>query len=249
MESEGFAGCRVEVDADGRLLRFVLDNPPDNRITPSILQALDRVLDDLEFGKAPHLLVVTGSGRSFSKGFDEAVIREVAEAKAQRASLFSWNEILSRLAASPSLTIAAVNGACFGGGLELALACHLRFCSEKARLGLPELGLGLLPGLGGIHRLVHLVGRSKSLELLLAGDMITAAEGHRIGLVNRLLPHAGVEAGVKAFVTSLSTLRPCLIGDVIKLTALAERRRGDDNVAAMVDAIVRGHHKYDAQRG
>lgn len=245
MASEGCAGCRVEVDADGGLLRLVLDNPPDNRLTPSILQALGRVLDDLESGKAPGLLVVTGSGRSFSKGFDEAVIREVAEAKAQRASLLLWNDILSRLAASRSLTIAAVNGACFGGGLELALACHLRFCSEKARLGLPELGLGLLPGLGGIHRLVHLVGRSKSLELLIAGDLITAAEGHRIGLVNRLLPHDGLEAGVKAFATSLSTLRPSLIGDVIKLTALAERCRGDDNVAAMVDAVVGGRDKQD----
>jgi len=242
LTSARYAGCRVEVAAAGEVVRLVLDNPPDNRITPSILQALERTLDDLE-GAGRRLLVLTGSKRSFSKGFDEAVIRASAERGAQRASLLIWNDVVSRLAASRTLTLAAVNGACFGGGLELALACHLRFCSDKARLGLPELGLGLLPGLGGIHRLVGLVGRSKALELLAAGDLITASEAHRIGLVNRLVAHGGLDAAVNAFIQSLSTLQPWLLKEAIELTALAERRHGEDNVAAMVNAVVRGHQR------
>jgi enoyl-CoA hydratase len=238
MAEKSTEGCRIEVVENGFALRLVLDNPPQNRITPSILQAIGGALDRLESGKGPSLFLLTGSGRTFSKGFDEDEIRANAQSGMQRASLHLWNDAVSRLASSNGLTIAVVNGVCLGGGLELALACHLRFCSEKARLGLPELGLGLMPGLGGIYRLVHLVGRSKALELLVGGDLVTAAEALRLGLANRVVPHDHLDAAVAAFARSLSTLDRGLVRDAIGLTALAERTSGEESVAATVDVIL-----------
>ena len=94
-------------------------------------------------------------------------------------------------------SVAAVNGFALGGGLELAMACTVRFASENAKLGQPEVKLGIIPGYGGTQRLPRLVGRGRALELLLAGDPIPAAEAHRIGLVNAVVPQARI-AGVTA---------------------------------------------------
>ena len=87
--------------------------------------------------------------------------------------------------------IAAINGFCLGGGLELAMSCHIRICSDRARLGQPEVNLGLIPGWGGTQRLARLVGKGKAIEMILTGDMITAQDAYRLGLVNKVVP-AGV---------------------------------------------------------
>jgi enoyl-CoA hydratase/carnithine racemase len=88
--------------------------------------------------------------------------------------------------------VAAINGFCLGGGLELAMACHMRICSDRARLGQPEVNLGLIPGWGGTQRLSRIVGKAKALEMILTGDMITAQEAYRIGLVNKVVPAGAV---------------------------------------------------------
>ena len=88
--------------------------------------------------------------------------------------------------------IAAINGFCLGGGLELAMACHMRVCSDRARLGQPEINLGIIPGFGGTQRLSRLVGKGKALELILTGDMIKAQEAYRMDLVNKVVPAGAV---------------------------------------------------------
>ncbi|MHC4178712.1 MAG: enoyl-CoA hydratase/isomerase family protein, partial [Planctomycetota bacterium] len=188
--------CTTETAENGRVLVVTLDNPPDNAVTPETLQAVGNALDALTSGGGPDLAVLTGRGGVFSKGFDVGVIHSHKDRSAHSGSLLLCNDVCSRIAECPRLVIAAINGHCFGAGLELALACHLRLCAEKARLGLPELSRGLIPGLGGIHRLVGLVGKAKALELIAVGDLITAEEAHRVGLVNRVLPRTDFLEGV-----------------------------------------------------
>jgi enoyl-CoA hydratase len=108
----------------------------------------------------------------------------------------------------PKPIIAAVNGFALGGGCELAMACHVRIASETARFGQPEVSLGLIPGAGGTQRLQRLVGRGRALELVLGGEIIPAAEAHRIGLVNRVVPAGELGDAVRKFADTLAARSP-----------------------------------------
>ncbi len=163
---------------------------------PDKLNALNReTVGELEeairrFESEPELraLVITGAGgKAFVAGAD---ILELTELRAVSARAYAarGQRILRKLETCGKVSIAAVNGYALGGGLELALAATLRFASPHAKLGLPEVKLGLIPGYGGTQRLARLVGRGRALEMLLSGEPVDAGEALRIGLVNRLVP-------------------------------------------------------------
>lgn len=210
--------CVVELAEHGRVLVATLDNPPDNAVTPAMLATVAEALGPVEADGGPDVVVVTGRGRIFSKGFDVGVVRSHRDRVAHRTSLAMCNDVVNRLEECPKPVIAAINGHCLGAGLELAMACHIRLCVEKARLGLPELSRGLLPGLGGVPRLARLVGRAKALELIAVGDLITAEEAHRVGLVNRVLPRSEFMQDVLAFARAILTVDQALIWEVIRLS-------------------------------
>jgi enoyl-CoA hydratase/carnithine racemase len=231
--------CATETAENGRVLVVTLQNPPDNAIRPEMIDAVGTALDALAADGGPDLAVFTGRGRVFSKGFDLGVVHAHRDRSAHRDSLLLCNDVYSRLAECPKPTIAAVNGHCLGAGLELALACHFRLCAEKVRLGLPELAHGLIPGLGGIHRLVGLVGRAKALELIAAGELITAEEARRMGLVNRVLPRRNFIEGVLSFARALLSVDQALIREVLRLTAQAGVKGQQGSIIETVESIVR----------
>jgi len=231
--------CATETAENGRILLVALDNPPNNAVTPQMLESVATALDSLTADGGPDMAVLTGRGQVFSKGFDVGVIHSHRDRTAHRSSLLLCNDVCSRLEECPKPVIAAVNGHCFGAGLELALACHFRLCAEKARLGLPELARGLIPGLGGLHRLVALVGRAKALELIAVGDLVTAEEAHRAGLVNRVLPQAGHLQNVLSFARAILAVDQALVREAIRLTALAAVKGSQDSVVETVESIVR----------
>ncbi|MBI4270374.1 MAG: enoyl-CoA hydratase/isomerase family protein [Candidatus Rokubacteria bacterium] len=230
--------CATELVERGRALVVTLDNPPDNAVTPSMLEGVAEALGVAAAEGGPDLVVLTGRERVFSKGFDVATIRSHRDQVAHRASLTRCNEVVNRLEAFPKPVIAAINGHCLGAGLELAMACHIRLCVEKARVGLPELSRGLIPGLGGIPRLTRLVGRAKALELIAAGDLITAEEAHRLGLVNRVLPRAGFMDGVLAFARAVLSVDQALIREVVRLSGAAPPA-GHHDLLREVESAVR----------
>lgn len=229
--------CRLRLSREGRLLVIALDNPPENRLTPGLLDKLSDALDILK--TEMDAAVLTGTGPAFSYGFDLDVIRSWPDADAARRDLERGNALLDRLARCPKPVIAAVNGHCFGGGLEVALACHFRLCSEKARLGSPELSIGLIPGLGGIRRLAALVGRAKALELIALGDIISAEEARRLGLVNRVLPKDGFAAGVRAFAQALLLADPALVRETIRLIGPGPEASDDEATSDQIRSFLR----------
>jgi len=165
-------------------------NRPDkmNAISMELTSELKQLLDEVENDEELRVLVVTGAGdKAFVAGADinELVDRE---AKIGRRVSKERQEIFSRIENLHVPVIAAVNGYALGGGLELALACSMRICSEKAQFGAPEVKLGIIPGDGGTQRLPRLVGSGRAMEMILTGDFIDAQEAYRIGLVNKVVP-------------------------------------------------------------
>ena len=159
-----------------------------NAMTRETLQELEQAFDALASDDAVRAVIVTGAGdKAFVAGAD---INELAEESATTGHLAAQRgqETFRKIEALGKPVVAAINGFALGGGLELALACHLRVASENAKLGLPEVTLGVIPGYGGSQRLARLVGRGRALELILTGAHIDASEAHRIGLVNRVVP-------------------------------------------------------------
>jgi len=166
-------------------------------------------------------LVVTGQGeKAFISGADINELSTLGPAAAEDISRFG-QRVVDLLEQSPKPVIAAVNGYAFGGGCELALACHMRLASDNAVLGLPEVKLGIIPGYGGTQRLPRLVGPGRALELILSGRNVKADEAERIGLVNRVVPQAE------------------LLTEAVKL-AQAILKNGPLAVAAALECVVRG---------
>src|SRR5215813_5429260 len=160
-------------------------------------------------------VVVTGSGsKAFCAGSDVSEFPHVRDDVVSR-KLARENAAFTALEELPMPVIAALNGVALGGGAEIALACDIRIMDETARIGFPEVKLGIFPGSGGIFRLPRLVGPAKAYELLYTGELIDAHEAHRIGLVNRLAPAGHVLSAAVALAETLAT-RPALALSLIR---------------------------------
>jgi enoyl-CoA hydratase len=168
-----------------------LNHPPVNALTPALFAELEEVRS-LVAPSTVRVVIVTGLPRVFSVGGDLGAMAVLPSADEAVRQGRAGRALLDGLFGLPKPFIAAVNGLCLGGGLEIALACHLRVCGTRARFGFPELSLGFVPGLGGVGRLVRLVGRAKALEMILTGQTVSAPDAHRIGLVNRCVAPGSV---------------------------------------------------------
>jgi len=161
-------------------------------------------------------IILTGAGtKAFVAGAD---IKEFMSLDAEAATAMSKNgqDIFFLIENFPKPVIAAVNGFALGGGCELAMACHLRIAGEKARFGQPEVNLGLIAGYGGTQRLTQLVGKAKSMELHLTGDMIGAEEAHRLGLVNHVVPQGEEVSKAKEIIQKIGAKAPLAVAKAIQ---------------------------------
>ena len=182
----------VTIQRAERVATVTLNNPPTNLLNTGVLKELDTVFGELEADDEARAVVLTAAGRYFSPGADIKELSQLCTAY-QGAELSARGQaVLNRVERFDKPVIAAINGACFGGGLELAMACHMRVAAAGVQLGLPELKLGLIPGFGGTQRLPRIIGPSKAAELILTGDSMTSEEAFQFGLVNRVVPPGDV---------------------------------------------------------
>jgi len=181
-----------------RIATVTLNNPPSNLLNTSVLKELDQLFGTLEADLAVRVVILTASGRSFCTGAD---IKELAEISTMhQGTEFSGRgqALLNRIERFDKPVIAAINGTCLGGGLELAMACHMRVAAAEIPLGLPEIKLGIIPGFGGTQRLSRIIGPSNAAELILTGEIITSEQALAMGLVNRAVPAPEVLPDAKA---------------------------------------------------
>lgn len=179
----------VSYQKDGNLAILELNDPPANTYTHEMMRQLDDCILRARFDNDVQVIVLRGAGgKFFSAGANIKMLNEVDPTFKYYFCLHA-NETLSRLEQTPKLVIAAINGHCVGGGLEIAMACDIRVAKKDAgKIGLPEVNLGVLPGTGGTQRLARLVGKSKAIELMITGRTFSFEEAQSLGIVNEVVP-------------------------------------------------------------
>ncbi len=179
----------VRWTAEDGVATLIVDRPPLNALSYQAKEEIGACLEEIAADPSVRCVVVFGAGgRAFSVGSDIKEFPEVTARRLGRQRAVHEHALYNRLDFFPVPTIAAIEGHCLGGGLELALACDLRVASEASRLGLPEVTLGVFPAGGGTERLPRLIGESRARELIYTGEPVDAQEAWRIGLVNRVAP-------------------------------------------------------------
>ncbi|MGH9486613.1 MAG: enoyl-CoA hydratase-related protein [Terriglobales bacterium] len=222
----------VRLELAAPLARITVHRPEKlNALNRAALADLRRAFDHCRSEASLRAIVLTGAGeKAFVAGAD---IAELASLDAAAARSFSQagNELFRRIETFPLPVLAAINGFALGGGLELALACSLRFASENARLGQPEVKLGLIPGYGGTQRLPRLIGSGPALQMLLSGEPITAPEALRLGLVNAVFPPADLLPAIEALAHKIAAHAPL----AVRYCLQAVRAGADTNLDAALE--------------
>src|SRR5215210_8048987 len=181
------ATSRLDYSASDGVATITLNDPPANTYSYEMMQQLDRAILTARMDDSVQVIVITGKGEKFfCAGADIQLLANVTPAFKYYFCLHA-NETLSRLEQTPKLVIAAINGHCVGGGLEVAMAADIRIARKGAgKMGLPEVSLGVLPGTGGTQRLARIVGKSKAIELMATGQLFDFERGAELGLVNQI---------------------------------------------------------------
>lgn len=179
---------QISVEVSDRVAVLTLNRPPANALAGDLLKELSEVLDQLEQDRDAKVLLIRGEGRFFSAGADIKEFTSVESGSGFQNLATYGQELFNRIERFQKPVIAAIHGAALGGGLELAMSCHFRLVSENAKLGLPELTLGLIPGYAGTQRLPRYIGRARAAEMMLTGEPIGGMEAVSLGLANHAYP-------------------------------------------------------------
>lgn len=186
------------------IARITLHHPPANVLNLSVIKDLQLVLHEVEEDEYVRVVIIAGTGRFFCAGADMNELAHLNTVHGGSEFAVRGQSLLNRIERLEKPVLVAINGTCVGGGLELALACHIRVAAAGAQLGLPEIKLGLIPGFGGTQRLPRVVGASKAAEMILTGESLSAEEALRIGLVSRVVPPHGLLAETEAIAAQIT---------------------------------------------
>jgi len=201
--------ANVRVDHTDGIATVWIDRPEKlNALNPDVIRELGQAFDSLRDNDEVRGVILTGAGgKAFVAGADIGVLAEMDPLTGVEVSR-QGQGVFRSIERFPKPVVAAVGGYALGGGCELALACHMRVASDRARFGLPEVGLGIIPGYGGTIRLTRLVGLARAIELTLSGDMVKSDRALEMGLVNRVVDHDSLLEDTKAFLAPMLAKGP-----------------------------------------
>jgi len=225
-------------------------NRPDslNALSFELLRELDSLLEEIRNDQTIRVVVITGAGRAFSVGADLREAEKLDEAGVKEYIGFG-QKLFDKIENFDKPVIAAINGFCLGGGLELALACDIRIASEEARIGSPEVGVGLIPAWGGCVRLAKAIGKGKAMELILTGGQIDAKEAERIGLVNKVVPADELTSTVMWTAGTIATKAPIAVKLAKKIGVRAMEINMDEANKLMLEACLTCFKTEDIKEG
>jgi enoyl-CoA hydratase len=221
MDSEptGMAFANVLYEKKARVAYVTVNRPKVlNALNTPTWSDLRKVFEDARDDAAVRGVILTGAGdKAFIAGADISELAQVSAFEAERSSRYG-QDVLDLIENLGKPVIAAVNGFALGGGCETAMACTIRIAVASAKFGQPEVMLGLVPGGGGTQRLPRLVGKGRALQLVLSGEMITAQEAYRIGLVNEIVPTAGLIQRAEAILHTIASNAPIAVRFALEAT-------------------------------
>ncbi|WP_267404552.1 MULTISPECIES: enoyl-CoA hydratase-related protein [unclassified Chryseobacterium] len=212
-------------------ISIITINRPEslNALNAQTIKELSTAIDELNNDTTCRAVIITGSGeKSFVAGADIKEFTDLGQKEAEELARNGHNSLFNKIENMNKPVIAAVNGFALGGGLELAMACHIRYASENAKLGLPEVTLGLIPGYGGTQRLPKLVGKGIANEMIFSAKMITAQKAKEIGLVNEVYSIEELLTKTKELASLIARNSPMAIAKAIHAVNLSDTEKGFD---------------------
>jgi enoyl-CoA hydratase len=201
----------ILVEKEGHLAIMTINRPKAlNALNDETLTEIDHAFKEMMADDQTRVLIITGAEKAFVAGAD---IGELMKADLEKGKAISnkGNTLFRTIEGADIISIAAVNGFALGGGCELAMACDIRIASEKAKMGQPEVSLGLIPGYGGTQRLTQLVGKGKAKELIFTGDMVSAEEALKLGLVEKVVPPEALMEEAKKLASKILSKGPIAV--------------------------------------
>lgn len=226
-----------------------INRPPANALSRALIMEVNSLLDEVEHDEEVRAIVLHGEGRFFSAGADIKEFTEVTSGEEFSKLSASGQAVFERVETFHKPLIAAIHGAALGGGLELAMSCHMRFVSENAKLGLPELQLGLIPGFAGTQRLPRYVGVAKAAEMLLTSDPITGAEAAQLGLANRAYAEADLLSETLSIAKKIAKKSPVSVKAAIDMLQYSKSASYHDGVKAEAASFGTVFVSEDAKEG
>jgi enoyl-CoA hydratase/carnithine racemase len=239
----------ILLDVQGGVALVTINRPPANALSKATIEELLAAFTALENDANARAVVITGAGQYvFIGGADITEFVGLDEAGAL-ASVQRGHELFNKIEHFPKPVIAAINGVCAGGGNELALACDIRIAAESAKLGQPEVDLGIIPGWGGTQRLPRLVGKGRALEMMLTGDFVKADDAARYGLVNKVVPDNEVVTQARNLARKLAMGAPLSMRYIKEATNVGLEQGMAAGFKTEAEAVGKIFASKDAQEG
>ncbi len=208
----------IIVNSENGIGQITINRPTKlNALNKATIHELSQAFKHLEANPKVNVIILTGEGqKAFVAGADISEFAHFSSEEGAQLAAIGQETLFDLVENLKTPVIAAINGFALGGGLELAMSCHIRVASDNTKMGLPEVSLGLIPGYGGTQRLPQLIGKGKAMELIMTAQMITADEAHRLGLVNHVVPQNELIDYCKSIATQILKNSPSAISQAIQ---------------------------------
>jgi enoyl-CoA hydratase/carnithine racemase len=235
----------ITVSTKDFVTTITLNRPPMNTVNLGIREELNQAITELEQSKDTRVVIITGAGeKGFCAGMDISDVANIDKGP-------NGIDVLNRIERSIKPFIAAINGHALGGGCEIAMACHFRFMTDnpKAVIGCPEVNLGIIPGWGGVQRMPKILGKSKSLDMIIFSKRVSAPEALAIGLVDKVLPAADLMKETMDYAIAISKRPPLAVSAVLQGMAIGLEKGLDEGLSSDKKWIEKLAKSSDAVEG
>ncbi|AXH99385.1 enoyl-CoA hydratase [Sporosarcina sp. PTS2304] len=239
----------ITMEKDGFVALAKINHPPANALSSKLIEEVDQLLTKVEQDEHVRVVILYGEGRFFSAGADIKEFTSVESGEAFSKMSANGQKVFERLENFPKPVIASIHGAALGGGLELAMACHIRLVTKSSKLGLPELQLGLIPGFAGTQRLPRLVGVAKAAEMMLTSDPISGEHAVQWGLANHAFDDEELMENTLNFAKKLANKSPIAVKHALHMLSYSKNQSFYDGVEAEAKSFGEVFGSNDAKEG